>query len=83
MGRHHTSGGLLLRRDVHSLFDLGELAVNPDGLQVDVRPSLMNFPVYAALDGTPLKVRVSAGHRRWLARHWLIHREGRDLSEAR
>ena len=29
LGRHHKHGGLLLRRDVHALFDRGRLAVDP------------------------------------------------------
>lgn len=28
-GRHHDDGGFLLRRDLHRLFDLGLLAVEP------------------------------------------------------
>jgi ribosomal protein S27AE len=83
LGRHHSHGGLLLRRDIHSLFDMGELAVNPTTLLVDARPSLMDFPAYAALDGAPLRIKVSAGHRRWLARHWRIHRESREGSARR
>jgi hypothetical protein len=35
-GEHHSDGGLLLRRDIHRLFDLGYLAVNPQSLQIDV-----------------------------------------------
>jgi hypothetical protein len=41
----------------------------------------MKIPAYAVLDGTALKVSVSACHRYWLKRHWQIHREGRDPGE--
>jgi hypothetical protein len=35
-GEHHPHGGLLLRRDVHRLFDSGYLAVDPTILTIDV-----------------------------------------------
>jgi ribosomal protein S27AE len=74
VGKHHDRGGLLLRRDIHRLFDLGDIAVNPSTMTVDVVPSLLSFPVYAVLAGRPLAVPVAAGHRRWLVDHWREHR---------
>ena len=74
IGKHHNHGGLLLRRDVHTLFDRGRLAVDPKALTVDVAPSLMGYPMYAALNGQLLHVPVSAGHIRWLREHWAQHR---------
>ena len=43
-GRHHDNGGLLMRRDIHRLFDLGHIAVNPDSMLIDVRPAVRQFP---------------------------------------
>jgi ribosomal protein L37AE/L43A len=74
-GSHHDDGGLMLRRDVHRLFDLGQLAVDPRTMKIDVSPDLRGFPAYASLQGKDLQVPTQAGHRRWLAEHWRLHRE--------
>ncbi len=73
-GEHHSDGGLLLRRDLHRLFDLGLLAVNPLSWTVDVAVQLRPYPAYAALAGAPLTVPLAPGHRRWLRAHWEVHR---------
>ncbi|MEU7200103.1 HNH endonuclease [Streptomyces sp. NPDC045470] len=73
-GEHHSDGGLLLRRDIHRLFDLGLLAVDPAALTVDVAPRLRDYPVYAILQDAPLAVAVTSRHRQWLRAHWEIHR---------
>jgi putative restriction endonuclease len=36
VGRHEISNGLLLRSDLHTLFDLGYMTVTPDDLRVRV-----------------------------------------------
>jgi hypothetical protein len=60
VGEHHTHGGLLLRRDVHRLFDLGYLAVNPYTLAIDVADALRTFPIYTSLDGQGLHAVLGA-----------------------
>jgi hypothetical protein len=74
LDEHHSHGGLMLRRDVHRLFDLGELAVDPTSLRIDVGKALMEFPTYSSLQGAPLQVPLDGGHRKWLAEHWLMYR---------
>src|SRR5690606_41932078 len=49
LGTHFEHGGLMLRRDVHRLFDDGLLAVEPSRLRVDVAHELAVFPQYARL----------------------------------
>ncbi|MFC5290706.1 HNH endonuclease [Actinokineospora guangxiensis] len=76
-GRHHDNGGLMMRRDIHRLFDLGHIAVNPDSMLIDVRSEIRRYPDYAALHGQ--QVRVSQGklrpqHRSWLRKHWDTYR---------
>ncbi|WP_051811975.1 HNH endonuclease [Kitasatospora sp. MBT63] len=73
-GEHHDDGGLLLRRDLHRLFDLGLLAVNPEELTIDVSDQLAAYPLYADLHGKLLTVALSPGHRTWLESHWAVHR---------
>lgn len=69
IGRHDVEGGLLLRRDLHRLFDQGLLAVTRDGL-IDVADSLKPYELYSGLHGQSLKVPTTARQRGWLALHW-------------
>ncbi|HJD84147.1 HNH endonuclease [Kitasatospora aureofaciens] len=73
-GKHHKGGGLLLRRDLHRLFDLGFLAVNPATGTLDVAGSLAGFPDYANLHGKQVTVSLTADRVKWLAKHWAMHR---------
>ena len=65
-GLHRLDNGLLLRSDVHRLFDLGYLAVSPD-LRVNVSPRLRrDFPdtaEYHALQGQEVTVPEEQGNR--------------------
>lgn len=69
VGRHRADGGLLLRRDLHRLFDQGLLAVRADGT-VDVCDALKGYELYAALHGESLQVSITSRQRAWLAAHW-------------
>jgi predicted RNA-binding Zn-ribbon protein involved in translation (DUF1610 family) len=74
LGVHHEHGGLLLRRDVHRLFDDGWLAVDPGTLKVDVSVNLETFPQYASLHDRQLHTPLRDPQVEWLARHWAEHR---------
>lgn len=74
LGVHHQHGGLLLRRDIHRLFDDGWLAVHPDSRKVDVANTLEAFPQYASLHDRPLQTNLRDSQVEWLARHWAEHR---------
>lgn len=76
LGVHQEHGGLLLRRDVHRLFDDGGLAVDPDSLRVDVSDNLGTYPQYALLHGRHLHTQLKDRQIEWLSRHWLEHRAG-------
>ncbi|SDH67072.1 HNH endonuclease signature motif containing protein [Agrococcus jejuensis] len=71
-GRHESSGGLLLRRDVHRLFDDGVIAVRERRL--DVAPEARDYPAYAALHRQAIQVPIDRGHDTWLDAHWTQHR---------
>ncbi|MFE2751130.1 HNH endonuclease [Actinosynnema sp. NPDC059335] len=73
-GRHHDQGGLLLRRDVHRLFDLGHLAVNPRDHTIDVSAAIGDYPEYRRLQGEKLHVELTARQEGWIAKHWAMHR---------
>jgi hypothetical protein len=54
---NHPANGLLLRADLHTLFDLGLITVDPDKLTVVIAPELSGTH-YQALDGKPLRLPV-------------------------
>ncbi len=51
---HHPENGLLLRADIHTLFDLDLLGIRPDDLTVSLAPALVGQDPYAALQGQRL-----------------------------
>jgi hypothetical protein len=69
-GEHHEDGGLLLRRDLHRLFDVGLIAVNPDQLTLDIHPDILQYAAYADLQGLSLAIGVPKGVVNWLQKHW-------------
>ncbi len=75
LGVHHEHGGLLLRRDVHRLFDRGDVAVHPKSLLLDVDPYVSSFDNYKRLHGQRIRTRIGNDHRAWMERHWAQHRE--------
>jgi hypothetical protein len=74
LGTHYEHGGLMLRRDVHRLFDDGMLAVEPSKLRVDVALALAAYPQYAQLHDRPLSVAPRGEQVEWLGKHWEEHR---------
>jgi hypothetical protein len=55
-GLNRSDNGILLRSDLHSLFDDGLLRIDPAALSVVLDPSLSNTP-YWSLNGAPLRPR--------------------------
>lgn len=51
---HHASNGLLLRSDIHSLFDLGKIAVDTGSMSIVLADELMQTS-YRILAGRPLR----------------------------
>lgn len=74
VGAHHDDGGFLLRRDLHSLFDKGLLAVEPETRCLDVAPELLGYPHYASLHGEKVTIDLTARHLKFLTEHWNTHR---------
>ena len=56
------SNGLLLRADIHTLFDLGLIAIESDTLVVRVSPQLEGTE-YGKLNGSPLRQPEQKAHR--------------------
>jgi hypothetical protein len=51
---NHLDNGLLLRADLHTLFDIGQLAIDPETLRVIVAGRLRKSP-YWQFHGTPIR----------------------------
>ena len=47
--------GLLLRADIHTLFDLNLIGIEPDQLQVTLHPAVKAVEMYSSLDGKNLR----------------------------
>jgi hypothetical protein len=68
---NHPENGLLLRSDLHTLFDLFLFSIDPDSLEVQLAPDLLKVDLYKALQAK--KIRVSRSARpalEPLRRHW-------------
>ena len=76
-GLNHSDNGILLRSDLHSLFDDGLLRIDPATLTVVLDPSLAETP-YWPLNGAPLRPRLDSSQpsREYLGRRWQMPRPG-------
>jgi hypothetical protein len=52
---NHLTNGLLLRADIHTLFDLDLLGIDPDSLTITLHPDVQSDENYAALEGAALR----------------------------
>lgn len=60
-GLNHSDNGILLRADLHSLFDDGLMKIDPSNLTIVLDPSLSGSP-YWALNGGTLRPRIDGSH---------------------
>jgi hypothetical protein len=67
---NHPENGLLLRADIHTLFDLDLLSVEPSDLIVRLAPPLAAVPAYATLEGSKLQIARARPAAEPLARRW-------------
>lgn len=71
VGVHHDDGGLLLRADLHCLFDAGLIRIDPNnGWSIWCAAELRRYPDVYALHGGNVRVRLTARHKSWLRLHW-------------
>lgn len=69
---NHVTNGLLLRADIHTLFDLDLIRIEPDSLTISVAPAIKTT-VYAELDGKKLVLPFNAAdipNHEALAQRW-------------
>lgn len=79
--RHEIAGGLLLRADLHSLFDRGLITIDPE-LAVRIDPSLKKYRELSRLDGSTLQINPNDPHLPIL-RGLLKRRRGADQIRSR
>jgi len=70
-GLNDNGNGLLVRSDLHTLFDTGLLRIDPSRLVVVLDPALEGTP-YWEMDGAPLRPRVDGSQPRleYLEARW-------------
>ncbi|MHB9130405.1 MAG: HNH endonuclease [Armatimonadota bacterium] len=69
------TNGLLLRADIHTLFDLGLIAIHPENMTVVLAPALQET-VYAEYDGQQLSLPEDTSYRPhtdYIRRHYEFH----------
>ncbi|MFA4930104.1 MAG: hypothetical protein WC558_16430 [Patulibacter sp.] len=64
---------VLMRRDIRSLVDLGQLTVDPERDYIRVSGEARDWSPYRELEGEPLQLALSPGQRQWFNLHWKLH----------
>ena len=64
----------MIRKDLHRLFDLGLLRVDPDALVIHIHEEIREIPVYGDLHGECLAIEISKKAREWFRVHWESYR---------
>lgn len=67
-GKSVDQGGLLMRRDIHKLFDMGLLVVDGAGI-VDIAEDIRAYPAYEALHGSRVDIEFDSKQSEWLRLH--------------
>ncbi len=71
-GSHSLDGGLLLRRDFHSLFDRHLIRIHPETWRVESSPSIRRFRTYDAIHLQVVTPPASnPPNQEWLMEHYL------------
>ena len=72
-GVHSVNGGLLIRKDLHRLFDLGLITINPFDQTVVIANSLLTIEQYSVFAGKRINVPLSSEAQNWITDHWNEH----------
>ncbi|HQK38746.1 MAG TPA: HNH endonuclease [Flavobacterium alvei] len=57
------SNGLLLRTDIHTLFDLDMIAINPENMRLKLKSTLIESSEYAGLNDIDIGLRITKLHQ--------------------
>jgi len=78
---NHPTNGLLLRADLHTLFDLFLLSIDPRKLQVCLHPEILTDTSYAKFKGVKPFNEKTRPSEEALSRHWAAFQKTCDSSE--
>lgn len=68
--KHLDFGGILLRKDIHTLFDRFFLTINPATGRVTTDKRLLNHPNYSLLNGCKTAFPIEPEQKPWFAQHF-------------
>ncbi len=71
---NHVTNGLLLRADLHTLFDLGLFVIDPNTLRIHLHPKIRAAPDYRHLHGQKIDVGAVMPSSKSLGHHWDEHK---------
>lgn len=74
IGMHDEFGGLLIRKDLHRLFDIGLIVIEPKTMLINVDEALSSYPIYQSLNGARIAVDLAPKTKFWIKQHWDLHR---------
>ena len=80
-GDNHVSNGLLLRADIHTLFDLHLIGVCPETLVVHIHSNIAHSTYAEELDGTLLRTDGVEPNQQALTEHWKLFRTNAENAE--
>ncbi|MDB4756424.1 HNH endonuclease [Pirellulaceae bacterium] len=72
-GEQDDMGGLLIRKDLHHLFDLGLIKIDPKTLLINVDDLLLKYSAYQSLNNKKIAVKIQTKTKRWIKKHWELH----------
>jgi putative restriction endonuclease len=78
---NHPDNGLLLRADIHTLFDLDMIGVHPDSLRIAIAPPLQEIADYSLLSDRRIQSTNTRPSREALSHRWAAF-EARWRSDA-
>jgi hypothetical protein len=69
---HSLDGGLLLRRDFHTLFDRRLIRINPENWEVETAPEIRQYATYGEIHRTKLEIpNAVKPNKEWLNDHYV------------
>lgn len=69
-GKHDPFGGILLRKDLHALFDRKMLSFNPSTREIVIGGHLLKYPQYAVFNRAKPQVALSPKQLHWFQIHF-------------
>lgn len=69
-GEHKDHGGILLRKDLHSLFDLKMFSINVTAQEIEIGPHLLKYSQYAKFHEKNPFFEIKNQQKKWFEIHY-------------